>query len=53
MALDSLGASLRLHGREATLENLEARHAEDFLRAQGTVEPHGRPSLLRASDRGD
>ena len=38
VALDSLGASLRLHGREATLENLEARHAEDFLRAQGTVE---------------
>ncbi len=38
MALDSLGASLRLHGREATLENLEVRHAEDFLRAQGTFE---------------
>ena len=38
MALESLGASLRLHGREATLENLEARHAEDFLWAQGTVE---------------
>jgi hypothetical protein len=38
VALDSLGASLRLHGREATLENLEARHAEDFLWAQGTVE---------------
>jgi hypothetical protein len=38
VALDSLGASLRLHGGEATLENLEARHAEDFLRAQGTIE---------------
>jgi hypothetical protein len=38
VALDSLGASLRLHGREATLETLEARHAEDFLWAQGTVE---------------
>jgi hypothetical protein len=38
VALDSLGASLRLHGREATLENLEVRHAEDFLRAQGTFE---------------
>ena len=38
VALDSLGASLRLHGREVTLENLEARHAEDFLWGQGTVE---------------
>jgi hypothetical protein len=38
VALDSLGASLQLHGREATLENVEARHAEDFLRAEGTVE---------------
>jgi hypothetical protein len=38
VALDSLGASLRLHGGEATLENLEARHADDFLRAEGTVD---------------
>jgi hypothetical protein len=38
VALDSLGASLRLRGREATLENLEARRAEDFLWGQGTVE---------------
>ncbi len=38
VALDSLRASLRLNGREATLENLEASHAEDFLRAQGAVE---------------
>jgi hypothetical protein len=38
VALDSLAASLRLHGQEVTLENLEARHAEDFLRAEGTVE---------------
>jgi hypothetical protein len=36
--LDSLGGSLRLHGRELTLESLEARHADDFLRAEGTVE---------------
>ncbi len=38
VALESLGASLRLRGREVTLENLEARHAEDFLRAEGTIE---------------
>ena len=38
VALNSLGASVRLRGREATLENLEARRAEDFLWAQGTVE---------------
>ncbi|MEO5719240.1 MAG: hypothetical protein ABIR29_11820, partial [Chthoniobacterales bacterium] len=38
VALESLGASLQLHGREVTLENLEARHGEDFLRAQGSFE---------------
>jgi hypothetical protein len=38
VALESLGASLRLQGGEATLENLEARHANDFLRAEGTFE---------------
>ena len=38
VALDSLGASLRLHGNEVALENLEARHGDDFLRAEGTVE---------------
>ena len=38
VALDSLGAAIQLHGREVTLENLEARHGEDFLRAQGTIE---------------
>ncbi len=38
VALDSLGGRLRLRGREATLELLEARHEEDFLRAEGTVE---------------
>ena len=38
VALDSLGGSLRLHGQEANLEDLEARHGEDFLRASGTFE---------------
>ena len=38
VALDSLGASFRLHGQEVTFDNLEARHAEDFLRAEGTFE---------------
>jgi hypothetical protein len=43
VALDSLGAALHLKGTEATLENLEVRHAEDFARAQGAVDlaaPH-------------
>jgi hypothetical protein len=43
VALDSLGASLQLRGTEATLENLEVRHAEDFTRAQGAIDlafPH-------------
>ncbi|CAN5456725.1 hypothetical protein BH20VER3_BH20VER3_23050 [soil metagenome] len=38
VGLDSLGGALRLQGREVVLEKLEARHGEDFLRAQGTVE---------------
>ncbi|MDQ3116952.1 MAG: hypothetical protein M3Q86_10135 [Verrucomicrobiota bacterium] len=36
--LNSLGAAIQLHGREVALENLEVRHGEDFLRAQGSVE---------------
>ena len=36
--VDSLSASLGLRGSELTLENLEARHADDFLRARGSVE---------------
>ncbi|MGI8891635.1 MAG: hypothetical protein ACR2G0_12750 [Chthoniobacterales bacterium] len=36
--LDSLGGALSLEDREVTLEKLEARHAEDFLRAEGTFE---------------
>ena len=38
VALDSLGAAIQLQGREVILENLEARHGEDFLRGQGSVE---------------
>ncbi len=38
VALDSLGAAIQLHGREVVLENLEARHGEDFLRGQGSIE---------------
>ncbi len=38
VALDSLGAAIQLHGREVTLEKVEARHGEDFLRGQGSVE---------------
>jgi hypothetical protein len=38
VTLDSLGAAFQLTGREVTLENLEARHAQDFLRASGSVE---------------
>ncbi len=38
VALDSLSGAILLHGREATLENFEARHAEDFLRGDGTCE---------------
>ncbi len=43
VSLDSLGGTLELKGSDVKLENLEARHAEDFLRAHGTVElaaPH-------------
>ena len=38
VTVDSLSASLGLRGNELTLENLEARHADDFLRAHGSVE---------------
>ena len=38
VTVDSLSASLGLRGTELTLENLEARHADDFLRAHGSVE---------------
>jgi hypothetical protein len=38
VTVDSLSASLGLRGSELTLENLEARHADDFLRAHGSVE---------------
>ncbi|MGH8093835.1 MAG: hypothetical protein ACREIF_10220 [Chthoniobacterales bacterium] len=38
VTVDTLGASLQLKGSELTLENLEARHAEDFLRAHGSIE---------------
>ena len=38
VTMDSLGASFQLSGREVTLENLEARHAQDFLRASGSFE---------------
>jgi hypothetical protein len=37
VALESLGASLRLRDSEATLENLEVRHGDDFLRAHGVM----------------
>ena len=38
VALDSLGASLQLKGTEGTVENLEVRHAQDFVRAQGSFD---------------
>ena len=37
VGFDSLGASLQLRGSEVTLESLEVRHGNDFLRAQGTA----------------
>ena len=43
VSLDSLGASLGLHGSEVDLDSLEARHANDFLRAEGNIDletPH-------------
>jgi hypothetical protein len=38
VALDSLGASFQLKGTEATVESLEVRHAQDFVRAQGNFD---------------
>jgi hypothetical protein len=43
VALDSLGANLELNGTETKLKDLEARHGQDFLRANGTIDlaaPH-------------
>ncbi|MBA3544669.1 MAG: hypothetical protein H0T83_09565, partial [Chthoniobacterales bacterium] len=43
VSLDSLGATLQLSGSEAGVEKLEARHGEDFLRGEGTIDlaaPH-------------
>lgn len=43
VTLDSLGAAMHLRGGEITLESLEARHAQDFLRAAGEIDlraPH-------------
>ncbi|HEY2711235.1 MAG TPA: hypothetical protein VGI60_01875 [Chthoniobacterales bacterium] len=43
VTVGSLGASLQLKGREITLENLDARHGEDFLRGSGSIDlaaPH-------------
>ncbi|HEY1584016.1 MAG TPA: hypothetical protein VGF73_13050 [Chthoniobacterales bacterium] len=43
VALDSLGATLELQGAEVKVDSLEARHGDDFLRGEGTVElaaPH-------------
>ncbi|MGI8431489.1 MAG: hypothetical protein ACR2MW_04250, partial [Chthoniobacterales bacterium] len=37
VALDSLGGKLQLAGPEATLADLEIRHANDFLRGHGTA----------------
>jgi hypothetical protein len=41
VTLDSLGASLRLQGSEVTLEKLEARRAQDFIRGEGEIDLHG------------
>jgi hypothetical protein len=38
VALDSLGAAFQLKGTEATVENLEVRHAHDFMRGQGSFD---------------
>ena len=38
VALDSLGASFQLKGTETTVESLEVRHAQDFVRAQGSFD---------------
>jgi hypothetical protein len=38
--LDSLGASLRLRGTEVNIERMEARHGQDFLRAEGDFDLH-------------
>ena len=38
VALDSLGGSFQLKGTEATVEGLEVRHAQDFVRAQGSFD---------------
>jgi hypothetical protein len=38
VALDSLGAAFQLKGSEATVESLEVRHAQDFVRGQGSFD---------------
>ena len=49
VSLDSLGANVQLHGTEATLENLEVRHGDDFVQAHGTanlISPHAYSARL-------
>ena len=41
VALDSLGASLLLKGTEMTVEKMEVRHAQDFVRAEGNFDLAG------------
>ena len=38
VSLDSLGGSFQLKGTEVTVENLEVRHAQDFVHAQGSFD---------------
>jgi len=38
VALDSLGAVFQLKGTEATVESMEVRHAQDFVRGQGSFD---------------
>jgi hypothetical protein len=40
VTLDSLGASLQLRGTAVNVQKLEARHAQDFLRAEGEIDLH-------------
>lgn len=49
VALDSLGATIQLRGTETTLENLQVRHGNDFLRAHGELNlkaPHSYSARL-------
>ena len=38
VSLDSLGGSFQLKGTECTVESVEVRHAQDFMRAQGSFD---------------